>query len=761
MTCFSTPQNHGGRFMKKEIICLAMLATLLLSILAFFSPLAVTNGEPVGTAVEKADHVVVNEICYDGSDDYGEFVELYNPTTSAVDLSDWYIGTAPDFDSINATKYEGGWKFPSGASIAAEADLVIASNGTEFYDQYNVVPDYEFNDTSATIPDMVRWDTDYHEGREGTFADVTYSGHDDLWLNDSAGVFVDGIGWESDADAVEGAVAGEAADGESLERYICWLDTDDNSKDFRVTYPPTPSKVTLLPSLVFSEFAISATEVAAGIDVIVDVQIWDIAFGVPAENATLKVTAAPYLAGSATRNIIMTAVNATEANYTGTLDTGVMGGSYRIVATAEQQGYNNVTATLELAVTDADTFVVLMVEDTDTHGIYAPYGRANTGQWQEAFKNRTNTIVRFHSTGRFNASTFSDIDFFIMTITPGPNGTAPARDEPLDTKNVTAAEAAMIKNFVDGGGRMLLVGYYERGYWMWNSTNQIAEQWGVSYVVPEPLDYYNDDGGWSDYTQFYDDISNYGDRDYQTKITDFVDHPITRGVTEWYLKGGHINVTGSDAKVLATASETAYFQLDEAGTTWVNGTDINVMALYENANGNGGSVIFTYAYILRQDYTLSHGQENNYDGMKLINNIVTWVTDPSAPLFEYGVIPDDIHPPADITYEVGALGNIITWQPFDDNPATYAVYKDGVSVESGAWDGKGIAIEVDGLAIGTYNYTCVVVDVNDRMATDTVIVTVTEKTTSEEEDSPGLTAAIALLAIVPVALVVIRRRRKD
>ncbi|MHA2270653.1 MAG: lamin tail domain-containing protein [Candidatus Hodarchaeales archaeon] len=744
--------------MKKEIICLAMLAALLLSTLAFFSPLAVSNGEPVGTAVEKATHVVINEVCYDGSDDAGEFVELYNPTTGAVALNDWYIGTAPDFDSINATKYEGGWKFPAGASIAAEEDLIIASNGTEFYDQYNVLPDYEFNDTGATIPDMIRWDTDSHEGREGTFADVTYSGHDDLWLNDSTGAYVDGLGWESDADAVEGDVAAEAEEGESLERYICWLDTDDNSKDFRVTDPPTPGKVTLLPSLVFSEFEISATEVAAGTSITVDLQIWDIAFGMAAENATLKVTVAPYLAGSATRNIAMTAVNATEANYTGTLDTGVMGGSYRIEATAEQQGYNNITATLELAVIDADTFVVLMVDDTDTHGIYAPYGRANTGQWQAVFKNRTNTIVRFHSTGRFNASTFSDVDFFIMPITPGPRGTAPARDEPLDSKNVTVAEAAIIKSFVDDGGRMLLTGYYERGYWMWNSTNRIAEQWGVSYVVPEPLNYTY--GDLTNYTSFYDDVSNYGDRDYQTKVTDFNDHPITRGVTEWYLKGGHINVTGSDAEVLATASEDATYQL--ATDTWINGTDINVMALYENT-ANSGSVIFTYAYILRQDYTLSHGKENGYDGMKFINNIVTWVTDPSAPLFEYGVIPDDIHPPADITYEVDALGNIITWQPSDDNPATYAIYKDGTSVDSGAWTGSGITIAVDGLAIGTYNYTCVVVDTNDRMASDTVIVTVVEEIpdeSSEEEDSPGLTAAIALLAILPVALVVIRRRRK-
>ncbi|MFX0113033.1 MAG: lamin tail domain-containing protein [Candidatus Hodarchaeota archaeon] len=742
--------------MKKEIISLAMLTALLLSTLAFFSPLATSKGETAGTAVEKADHVVINEILYDDSEDYGDFVELYNPTSSAVDISDWYIGTAPSFDAINGTSYEGGYRFPaSGVTIGAEEALVIASNGTEFYDQYNVVPDYEFNDTSATIPDMVRWDTDDSE----TFASVCYHGGDDLWLNNSAGDYVDGLGWESPSRAVEGDVAAEAGPGQSLERYIAWLDTDDNSKDFRVTDPPTPGQVTLRPSLVFMSFTISASEVAQGINVTVNLQIWDIAFSMAAENATVEVTIASFLAGSATRNIAMTAVNATNATYTGTIDTSIMAGSYRVVATAKQPGYNNVTETLELAIIGADTFIVLMVSDTDTHGIYAPYGAANTGQWQAVFKNRTNTIVRFHTTGRFNASTFADVDFFIMPITPGPRGTAPARDEPLDTKNITNAEAAVIKSFVDNGGRMLLCGYYERGYWMWNSTNRIAEQWGVSYVVPDPLEYSYSD--LTNYTQFYDEISNYGDRDYQTKITDFVDHPITRGVTEWYLKGGHINVTGSDAKVLSTASEDATYQIDT--DTWINGTDINVMALYENANGNGGSVIFTYAYILREDYTLSHGKENNYDGMKLINNVVTWVTDVSAPLFEYGVIPDDIHPPADITYEEGSLGNIITWNPFDDNPATYTIYKNGTSVDSDDWDGLGITIAIDGLAIGVYNYTCVVVDINDRMAVDTVLVTVVKelpKSSEEEEDSPGLTAGIVFLAMVPVAIAVIRRRRR-
>lgn len=736
-----------------------MLAALLLSTLAFFSPLATSNGEPVGTAQQKATHVVINEICFDGTDYEGEFVELYNPTTSAVPINDWFIGTEPDLAGI-ATTYEAGWKFPAGASIGAEETIIIASNGTNFADIYNVAPDYEFNATNALIPDMIRLDTDPRP-RLSTFAYLTASFGDSVWLNDSAGNYVDGLGF---GNVVEGGAAPLTGKDKSLERYICWLDTDDNSKDFKVTDPPTPDAVTLRPTLIFEEFTLSANEVAAGTNVTIDIQIWDVAFALAGENATLMVTMAPFLAGSAARTIATTAVNATNATYTATIDTSIMAGTYRIVATAEQQGFNNVTETRELAVIDDDTFVVLMVDDTDTHGIHPPYGAQNTGQWQAVFKNRTNTIVRFHSTGRFNASTFSDVDFFIMPMTPGPNGTAPAKDDPLDSKNVTIAEAAVIKSFVDGGGRMLLCGYYERGYWMWNSTNRIAEQWGVSYVVPDPSIYVLQSGAaFTNYTQFYDDISNYDDKDYQTKITDFVDHPITRGVDQWYLKGGHINVTGSTAEVLATASETAYYQLDAAGDTWVNGTDINVMAIHENT-ANSGSVIFTYAYILREDYTLSYGKTNSYDGMKLINNIVTWVTDVSAPLFEYGVIPDDIHPPADITYEEGALGNIITWQPSDDNPATYAIYKDGTVVtgSSGAWDGMGLTITVDGLAIGTYNYTCVVTDTNDRTASDTVIVTVVEEAaeSSEDGDSPGLTAPIVLLAMIPVAIVAIRRRRK-
>ncbi len=81
-----------------------------------------------------ADHLVINEVAV--APDTGEFVEIWNPTAQAVDLSDYYL-------SDNSTYFDlasgGAWapitnnpgtdflaRFPAGTSLAAGAGLVIA-----------------------------------------------------------------------------------------------------------------------------------------------------------------------------------------------------------------------------------------------------------------------------------------------------------------------------------------------------------------------------------------------------------------------------------------------------------------------------------------------------------------------------------------------------------------------------------------------------------------------------------------------------------
>ncbi|KKN08829.1 hypothetical protein LCGC14_1052760 [marine sediment metagenome] len=93
--------------------------------------------------------------------------------------------------------------------------------------------------------------------------------------------------------------------------------------------------------------------------------------------------------------------------------------------------------------------------------------------------------------------------------------------------------------------------------------------------------------------------------------------------------------------------------------------------------------------------------------------------------------------PANITYEEGTTGHSISWIATDNNPGNYIIYKDGFEVNSGSWTSSvPITINVDGLTVGSYNYTIVVSDVYDNSATDTVIVTV-EDTADPVVDSPA------------------------
>jgi hypothetical protein len=80
---------------------------------------------------------------------------------------------------------------------------------------------------------------------------------------------------------------------------------------------------------------------------------------------------------------------------------------------------------------------------------------------------------------------------------------------------------------------------------------------------------------------------------------------------------------------------------------------------------------------------------------------------------------------SDFAYIVGDTGNSITWIVADRFPGSYVITRDGVGVDSGFWNVyNSIAIDVDGLAEGTYTYQLVIMDCAGNTAQDTVIVTV-------------------------------------
>ncbi|MDP2359250.1 MAG: lamin tail domain-containing protein [bacterium] len=86
---------------------------------------------------QTATYPVISELrFYETSSVNDEFIELYNPTLDAVDLSGWKI----QYKSATGTSWTDKLTFPSGASIAAHGFVLFAGNALT-----TPTPDYIFN----------------------------------------------------------------------------------------------------------------------------------------------------------------------------------------------------------------------------------------------------------------------------------------------------------------------------------------------------------------------------------------------------------------------------------------------------------------------------------------------------------------------------------------------------------------------------------------------------------------------------------------
>lgn len=113
------------------------------------------------------DHLLITEFVVTPTT--GEFVEIYNPTGSAIDLTDYYLSdavTSNDNRYVNivdgsASVFTSDFiaRFPAGASVDAGAFVVVSiDDDIDFTNEYGIIPDFELNDDSAgtdSIPDMV------------------------------------------------------------------------------------------------------------------------------------------------------------------------------------------------------------------------------------------------------------------------------------------------------------------------------------------------------------------------------------------------------------------------------------------------------------------------------------------------------------------------------------------------------------------------------------------------------------------------------
>jgi hypothetical protein len=85
--------------------------------------------------------------------------------------------------------------------------------------------------------------------------------------------------------------------------------------------------------------------------------------------------------------------------------------------------------------------------------------------------------------------------------------------------------------------------------------------------------------------------------------------------------------------------------------------------------------------------------------------------------------------PADLTYELGLLGNILIWVASDLDPSSYFLYQNEVQIDIRSWISTvPVIYDVDDLPVGIYNFTIVFFDISGNSAIDDVIVTVEDTT---------------------------------
>ena len=95
-------------------------------------------------------------------------------------------------------------------------------------------------------------------------------------------------------------------------------------------------------------------------------------------------------------------------------------------------------------------------------------------------------------------------------------------------------------------------------------------------------------------------------------------------------------------------------------------------------------------------------------------------------------VPPVVENPSDITYELGEMGQNIVWNATDMSPGGYMILKDDIEISHGFWNSSSefVTVNVDGLSVGSYNYTIVFYEASGISTSDTVMVYVSAPETT-------------------------------
>jgi len=176
--------------------------------------------------------LLISEVLYDslGKEPDEEWIEIYNPTASTIDLSNYKVG-----DEEEQGKGEGMLQFPAGASINPGQVVVVANKATAFFGVWGFNPDYEMLASDEAVPDMTPY-TAWASGK----VELGNSG-DEVLILDGGDVIVDAMSYGNKTTFFDPPAHGVSA-GHSLERYPANVDTD-TADDWIDQESPNPGTI--------------------------------------------------------------------------------------------------------------------------------------------------------------------------------------------------------------------------------------------------------------------------------------------------------------------------------------------------------------------------------------------------------------------------------------------------------------------------------------------------------------------------------------
>jgi hypothetical protein len=195
--------------MKKIFFAVIMAATLILLPAGLHGNLQYLRENNLNR-IKNLAYIVFSEVLYDSwvkNETAGEWLELYNPTGSSMDIGGWTIRD-------NNHNY----RIPNGTSIGAYSFLVISKGSSAFYSRYGFYP-----------------------GLSDFSLDLSNTG-DYLILKNSSGTVIDEVAWESGGSYIPGwgsSSSPYAYEGKSIKRSNLNQDTDTYS-DWSSNQIPDP-----------------------------------------------------------------------------------------------------------------------------------------------------------------------------------------------------------------------------------------------------------------------------------------------------------------------------------------------------------------------------------------------------------------------------------------------------------------------------------------------------------------------------------------